>query len=50
MSILSPRELAASAGVSTDTLRHYEKSGVLAKPARTRVAAHACEAAGITAT
>jgi len=33
---LSPRELAASAGISTDTLRHYERSGVLPKPARTR--------------
>jgi DNA-binding transcriptional MerR regulator len=33
---MSPRELAASAGVSTDTLRHYERSGVLPKPARTR--------------
>lgn len=36
MTTLSPRELAASAGVSTDTLRHYERSGVLPKPARTR--------------
>ena len=36
MTTLSPRELAASAGISTDTLRHYEKSGVLPKPARTR--------------
>ena len=36
MSTLSPRELAASAGISTDTLRHYERSGVLQKPARTR--------------
>lgn len=33
---LSPRELAASAGVSTDTLRYYERSGVLPPPARTR--------------
>jgi DNA-binding transcriptional MerR regulator len=33
---LSPRELAATAGVSTDTLRHYERAGVLEKPARTR--------------
>jgi DNA-binding transcriptional MerR regulator len=32
---ISPRELAASAGISTDTLRHYERSGVLPKPART---------------
>ncbi|HYE88136.1 MAG TPA: heavy metal-responsive transcriptional regulator [Vicinamibacterales bacterium] len=34
--VLSPRELAASAGVSTDTLRYYERSGVLPPPARTR--------------
>lgn len=34
-STLSPRELAASAGISTDTLRHYERSGVLPAPART---------------
>ncbi|HZS46907.1 MAG TPA: MerR family transcriptional regulator [Blastocatellia bacterium] len=27
-------ELAALTGVSTDTLRHYERKGVLAKPAR----------------
>ena len=27
-------ELARRAGVSTDTLRHYERVGVLAKPAR----------------
>jgi MerR family transcriptional regulator, copper efflux regulator len=33
---LSPRELAATAGISTDTLRHYERSGVLPRPARTR--------------
>lgn len=33
---LSPRELAASAGISTDTLRHYERSGVLPAPARTQ--------------
>jgi DNA-binding transcriptional MerR regulator len=33
---LSPRELAASAGISTDTLRYYERSGVLPTPARTR--------------
>jgi len=33
---LSPRELAASAGVSTDTLRYYERCGVLPAPARTR--------------
>jgi DNA-binding transcriptional MerR regulator len=32
---LGPRELAALAGVSTDTLRHYEKSGVLPAPGRT---------------
>ena len=28
-------ELAESAGVSTDTLRHYERIGVLPRPART---------------
>ncbi len=28
-------ELARECGVSTDTLRHYERVGVLAKPART---------------
>jgi DNA-binding transcriptional MerR regulator len=33
---LSPRELAASAGISTDTLRYYERSGVLPSPPRTR--------------
>ena len=33
---LSPRELAERAGVSTDTLRHYERKGVLDLPARTR--------------
>ena len=27
-------ELARRAGISTDTLRHYERVGVLAKPAR----------------
>ena len=32
---LSPRELAAFAGISTDTLRYYERRGVLPKPART---------------
>ena len=32
---LSPRELADSAGISTDTLRYYERRGVLPKPART---------------
>jgi DNA-binding transcriptional MerR regulator len=35
-STLSPRDLAASAGISTDTLRYYERRGVLPKPARTR--------------
>jgi DNA-binding transcriptional MerR regulator len=29
-------ELARECGVSTDTLRHYERIGVLAKPRRTR--------------
>ena len=32
---LTPRELAASAGISTDTLRHYERRGVLPPPPRT---------------
>lgn len=32
---LGPRELAERAGVSTDTLRHYERKGLLALPART---------------
>ena len=35
-STLTPRELAASAGISTDTLRYYERRGVLRAPARTR--------------
>ena len=30
----SPRELAELVGVSTDTLRHYERKGVLAPPHR----------------
>ena len=33
--MMTPRELAATAGISTDTLRYYERSGVLPKPART---------------
>ena len=32
---LGPRELARACGVSTDTLRHYERKGLLAKPQRT---------------
>jgi DNA-binding transcriptional MerR regulator len=32
---LGPRELAQLTGVSTDTLRHYERKGLLAKAART---------------
>ena len=32
---LSPREVADAAGISTDTLRYYERCGVLPKPART---------------
>jgi MerR family mercuric resistance operon transcriptional regulator len=32
---LSAGELASQAGVSTDTLRHYERKGLLAKPPRT---------------
>ncbi|HKY43198.1 MAG TPA: heavy metal-responsive transcriptional regulator [Pyrinomonadaceae bacterium] len=31
---LNSGELAKSAGVSTDTLRHYERKGVLARPQR----------------
>jgi DNA-binding transcriptional MerR regulator len=30
-----PGELAAAAGVSTDSLRHYERKGVLPRPPRT---------------
>lgn len=33
---LSSGELAKSAGVSTDTLRHYERKGVLGRPQRRR--------------
>ncbi len=33
---LGPRELAELAGVSTDTLRHYERKGLLARPARSK--------------
>jgi DNA-binding transcriptional MerR regulator len=32
---LLPGELAAAAGVSTDSLRHYERKGVLPRPPRT---------------
>lgn len=32
---LGSRELAERAGVSTDTLRHYERKGLLAPPPRT---------------
>jgi DNA-binding transcriptional MerR regulator len=32
---LGPRELADRTGVSTDTLRHYERKGLLARPHRT---------------
>ena len=35
-STLSPRDLAKAAGISTDTLRYYERRGVLPAPARTR--------------
>lgn len=34
-SALGSRELAKRAGVSTDTLRHYERKGLLARPPRT---------------
>lgn len=33
-SFYSSGELAELAGVSSDTLRHYERKGVLARPAR----------------
>jgi DNA-binding transcriptional MerR regulator len=33
---LAPREVARRCGVSADTLRHYERKGVLAPPVRTR--------------
>jgi DNA-binding transcriptional MerR regulator len=33
---LSPSELARLTGVSTDTLRHYERKGVLGVPARSQ--------------
>ena len=33
---LSPSELAQLTGVSTDTLRHYERKGVLGIPARSQ--------------
>jgi DNA-binding transcriptional MerR regulator len=32
---LAPREVARRCGVSADTLRHYERKGVLPRPART---------------
>lgn len=32
---LGPRDVAAQSGVSTDTLRHYERLGLLAAPFRT---------------
>jgi DNA-binding transcriptional MerR regulator len=34
--LLRPSELARAAGVSTDTLRHYERKGVLPIPPRSR--------------
>jgi len=34
--MLRAGELAQACGVSTDTLRHYERVGVLARPARTQ--------------
>lgn len=33
---LGPREVAHQCGVSVDTLRHYERKGLLPRPARTR--------------
>jgi DNA-binding transcriptional MerR regulator len=33
---LGPREVARQCGVSADTLRHYERRGLLPRPARTR--------------
>jgi hypothetical protein len=35
---LGPRRLAQLTGVSTDTLRHYERLGLLPGTARTRAA------------
>jgi DNA-binding transcriptional MerR regulator len=32
---MAPREVARQCGVSADTLRHYERKGVLPRPART---------------
>ena len=34
--MLSPSELGRLTGVSTDTLRHYERKGVLGIPARSQ--------------
>ncbi len=34
--MLNPSELARLTGVSTDTLRHYERKGLLGIPARTQ--------------
>jgi DNA-binding transcriptional MerR regulator len=34
--LIGPRDLAAATGVSTDTLRHYERLGLLPETARTR--------------
>lgn len=33
---MTPRDLARQAGVSTDTLRHYERKGLIDPPPRTR--------------
>jgi len=35
LSSLAPREVARQCGVSADTLRHYERKGLLPRPART---------------
>ena len=32
---MGPREVARATGVSTDTLRHYERKGLLPRVART---------------
>jgi DNA-binding transcriptional MerR regulator len=34
--LMGPRQVAAAAGVSADTIRHYERHGVIPRAARTR--------------